>query len=147
MRDHFHAELLRFRAWALSFGALHLLVLAFLSRLLDLAQQPMLVYQLFAAAYVLSGLLLGAYQMGSYRRPNAWVTLLHRPLAHRRLALALMSAPALLLALAILLPLLAIAGFQDSFTARVVDARHALLALSAWLLACIGYLVGAYAMA
>jgi len=146
MLDYLKAELLRFRAWAIAYAALHLLVLGFLTRVVDLAQQPLFVYQLFAAVYVLSGLLLGAYQMGNYRRPNAWLNLLHRPLAHRRLALALMLAAALLLALGIALPMLTVAGFQQGMTARVVDARHLWLALSAWLLACIGYLAGAYAM-
>jgi hypothetical protein len=84
--------------------------------------------------------------MGNYRKPNAWLNLLHRPIAHRRLALALMLAAAMLLALGILLPALLTAGWQEGMTARVLDARHLLLALSAWLLACIGYLVGAYAM-
>jgi dienelactone hydrolase len=146
MLDYIKAELLRFRAWAIAYAALHLVVLGFLTRVLDLAQQPLFVYQLFAVVYVLSGLLLGAYQMGNYRKPNAWVCLLHRPIAHRRLALALMLAAALLLVLGILLPALLTAAWQEAMTARVVDARHLGLALSAWLLACVGYLVGAYAM-
>jgi dienelactone hydrolase len=146
MLDYIKAELLRFRGWACAYAAVHLLVLGFLARVVDLAQQPLFVYQVFAAVYVLSGLLLGAYQMGNYRRPSAWLHLLHRPLAHSRLAIALMLAPAVLLALAIALPALAVAGYQESFTARVVDARHLWLLLSAWVLACIGYLIGAYAM-
>src|SRR6478609_8493516 len=108
MFDYFKAELLRFRAWAIAYFVLHLAVLGFMTRVVDLAQQPKFVYQVFAAAYALSGLLLGAYQMGSYRKPNAWLNLLHRPVAHRRLAVALMLAAALLLALGILLPTLAI---------------------------------------
>jgi dienelactone hydrolase len=146
MLDYIKAELLRFRAWAIAFAVLHLVVLGFLTRVLDLAQQPLFVYQLFAVVYVLSGLLLGAYQMGNYRKPNAWLNLLHRPIAHRRLALALMLAAAGLLALAVLMPALLTAAWQEGMTARVVDVRHLLLALSAWLLACVGYLVGAYAM-
>jgi len=146
MLDHARAELLRFRGWAIAYATAHLLVLGFLTRVVDLAQQPLFVYQVFAAVYVLSGLLLGAYQMGHYRRANAWLNLLHRPLAHSRLALALMLAPALLLAFAIVLPALLVAGYQHGMTARVLDARHLWLLSSAWLLSCIGYLVGAYAM-
>jgi cephalosporin-C deacetylase-like acetyl esterase len=146
MLDHIKAELLRFRAWAIAYAALHLVVLGFLTRVVDLAQQPLFSYQMFAGVYVLSGLLLGAYQMGNYRRPNAWVNLLHRPVGHRRLAVALMLAAMLLLALGILLPALTIAGYQEFMTARVLDARHLWLVLSAWLFACIGYLVGAYAL-
>jgi dienelactone hydrolase len=144
--DYIKAELLRFRAWTFAYAALHLVVLGFLTRVIDLAQQPLLVYQLFAGVYLLSGLLLGAYQMGDYRRPNAWLNLLHRPIGHRRLAAALMFAAAMLLAIGILLPALAIAGFQEGMTARVLDARHLWLVLSAWLFGCVGYGVGAYAM-
>ena len=146
MPDYIKAELLRFRGWAIAYAALHLVVLGFLSRIVDLAQQPLLVYQMFGGVYVLSGLLLGAYQMGNYRRPNAWLNLLHRPVGHRRLALALMLAAAALLAVGILLPTLAIAGYQEFMTARVLDARHLWLVPSAWLLACVGYLVGAYVL-
>jgi cephalosporin-C deacetylase-like acetyl esterase len=146
MLDYIQAEWLRFRGWAIAYAALHLVVLGFLSRLIDLAQQPLIVYQAFAGAYGLSGLLLGAYQMGNYRRPNAWLNLLHRPTGPHRLAAALMLAAASLLALGILVPTLAIAGYQEGMTARVLDARHLWLALSGWLLACVGYLVGAYAL-
>ena len=44
MREYIKAELLRFRAWAIAYAALHLVVLGFLTRVLDLAQQPLFVY-------------------------------------------------------------------------------------------------------
>jgi hypothetical protein len=46
----------------------------------------------------------------------------------------------------VLLPLLAVAGWQEGMTARVLDTRHLWLALSAWLVAVCGYLAGAYAL-
>jgi len=146
MLDYFKAELLRFRAWAIAYFALHLAVLGFLTRVVDLAQQPKFAYQVFAAVYALSGLLLGAYQMGSYRRPNAWLQLLHRPVPRQRLAGGLMLAAAALLLVGVLLPLLAIAGWQEAMTARPLDSRHLWLALSAWLVSVCGYLAGAYAL-
>jgi len=146
MLDYFKAELLRFRAWAIAYFALHLAVLGFLTRVVDLAQQPKFAYQVFAAVYALSGLLLGAYQMGSYRRPNAWLQLLHRPVSRQRLAGGLMLAAAALLLVGVLLPLLAIAGWQEAMTARPLDSRHLWLALSAWLVSVCGYLAGAYAL-
>ena len=100
--DYFKAELLRFRGWAAAFFFLHLAVLGFLTRVVDLAQQPLFIYQAFAGVYLACGVLLGAYQMGNYRKPNAWLNLLHRPIAHHRLALALMAAAALLLAVGVL---------------------------------------------
>jgi hypothetical protein len=144
--DYFRAELLRFRSWAIAFALLHLVVLGFLTRVVDLAQQPRFVYQVFAAVYALAGLLLGAYQMGNYRKPNAWLNLLHRPIPHKQLAAALMLAAATLLALGILLPALVTCAWQEGMTARVLDHRHLLLVASAWLVSVCGYLVGAYAL-
>lgn len=146
MGDIFKAELLRFRWWAAGCVALQLVVLGFLTRVVDLAQQPVFVYQMFGGVYAAAGLLLGLYQMGGYRRPNTWLNLLHRPLAHWRIATALFGAGAVLLAIAILLPLLAIAGWQEGMTARVVDMRHVLLIVSAWLISLCGYLAGGYLM-
>lgn len=146
MSDIFKAECRRFLAWAGVYALLHLGALVFLARVVDLAQQPPEVYYVFGAVYALTGLLLGLYQMGGYRRPNPWLNLLHRPLAHRRIALALLGAGALLLALAILLPLLATAAWQALATPRVLDLRHGLLCLAAFDYALIGYLSGAAAM-
>ena len=145
MKDLFKGELLRFRAVAIATVAIHLVALGFMSRLVDLAQQPKLVYQVIAMVYVVLGLLLGLYQMGSYRRANHWLNLLHRPLHRLRIAGALCGAGGVVLVVAIGLPILAIAGYQEAFTARVVDLRHWLLPLAAVLVAACGYLAGAYA--
>jgi hypothetical protein len=144
MRDLFKAELLRFRGWAIACAVANLLVLGSMTRLVDLAQQPLPVYQVFGMVYVLVGLLLGLYQMGSYRRPSRWLNLLHRPLPQWQLAAALLGAGAALLAVAVVLPMLIVAGWQEVMTARVIDLRHWLLALSALLLTLCGYLVGGY---
>jgi len=146
MGDYFKAELLRFRAWAIALCLLHLAVLGFLTRIVDLAQQPKFVYQVFAAVYALMGLLLGAYQMGSYRKPNTWLNLLHRPVTGPRIAGGLILASAALLAFAVLLPMLVVAGWQEGMTARVLDTRHLWLAFSGWLVSVCGYLAGAYAL-
>lgn len=146
MWDLFKAELLRLRLWALAYAVVHLGVLAFLARLVDLAQQPLVVYRVFAGVYALSGLLLGLYQMAGYRRPAHWLNLLHRPLAPWRIAAALHGAGAVLLLIGVALPLLLIALGQATTTARVVDLRHWLLPGAAWLIACGLYLAGTYAV-
>lgn len=146
MWDLFKAELLRFRSWSIAYAVLLLLVMGFLTRMVDLAQQPNKVYLVFGAVFVLSGLLLGLYQMGGYRRPNAWLNLLHRPMPHWQIATALFGAGAILLLAVILLPLFFTAGWQQWMTARVVDSRHYVLIISAGLLALCGYLAGAYTM-
>ena len=146
MKDLFKGELLRFRIWAIAAAVIHVAVLGFMARLVDLAQQPKLVYQVFAMVYAAAGVLLGLYQMGTYRRPNHWLNLLHRPLHRLRIAGALCGAGTVVLAVAIALPILAVAWYQDALTARVVDARHWLLPVAALLIAACGYLAGAYAM-
>ncbi len=146
MKDLFKGELLRFRPWAIAAAVVHVAVLGFMARLVDLAQQPKLVYQVFAMVYAVAGALLGLYQMGTYRRANHWLNLLHRPLHRLSIAGALCAAGAVVLAVAIALPILATAGYQEALTARVVDVRHWLLPLAALLIAACGYLAGAYAM-
>ena len=144
MSDLFKAELLRFRGWATACAVANLLVLGFMTRLVDLAQQPLPVYQVFGMVYALPGLLLGLYQMGSYRRPSRWLNLLHRPLPQWQVAAALFGAGTVLLACAVVLPVLIIAVWQEVMTARVVDLRHWLLAPAALLITLCGYLVGGY---
>jgi hypothetical protein len=146
MKDLFKGELLRFRIWAIAAAVIHVAGLGFMARLVDLAQQPKLVYQVFGMIYAVVGVLLGLYQMGTYRRANHWLNLLHRPLHRLRIAGALCGAGGVLLAVSVALPILAIAGYQEALTARVVDARHWLLPVAALLIAACGYLAGAYAM-
>ena len=146
MKDLFKGELMRFRLWAIAAAVIHVGGLGFMARLVDLAQQPKLVYQVFAMIYAVAGMLLGLYQMGTYRRANHWLNLLHRPLHRLHIAGALCGAGFVLLVLAVALPIFAIAGYQEALTARVVDARHWLLPVAALLIAACGYLAGAYAM-
>ena len=73
MKHLFQAELLRFRNWALAAALVHVVALGFMTRIVDLAQQPKTVYQVIAIVYAVLGTLLGLYQMGSYRRPSQWL--------------------------------------------------------------------------
>lgn len=146
MNDLFKAELLRFRAWAIAAATINVAVLGFMTRIVDLAQQPKLVYQVFGMVFAIVGVLLGLYQMGTYRRPNHWLNLLHRPLHRLQVAAGLCGAGAMLLLVAIALPILLVAGYQETMTARVVDLRHWLIPVAALLIAWCGYLAGAYAM-
>ncbi|MGE4070820.1 MAG: hypothetical protein AB7E72_06555 [Lysobacterales bacterium] len=146
MREIFLAELRRFRRSGLILTLLHLAALAFCLRMIDPLQQRDVFYQLIGTAYGLLGLLFGLYQMGSYRRPNLWLQLLHRPVHQRRIGLGLILASVTLAAIAIALPLwLALLG-QDLLTARVVDSRHYLLPLAIWLIVLCCYLAAAYTM-
>lgn len=146
MLELFKAELLRFRPWALALAGVHFIALGFLTRVVDLAQQPLVVHWSFGSTYAALGLLLGLYQMGTYRKPSAWLNMLHRPLSSPRIAMALIAAGVALLAVAVALPIALIALWQGAMTPRVVDMRHWLLALAALQIATAGYLVGAYGM-
>src|SRR5688572_2478829 len=137
MKDLFKAELLRFRTWAIAAAVVQVVVRGYMSPLVD---------QVFGMVYVVTGTLLGLYQMGSYRRPNHWLNLLHRPLHRYQLAFALCGAGAVVMLLAIALPITIIATYQETLTARVVDLRHWLIPVAALLVALCGYLAGAYAM-
>lgn len=144
MWDLFKGEALRFRGWTAALAVAHLMALAFLSRIEDLAQQRVFAHTGFATVYGLLGLLLGLYQMGGYRRPSHWLNLLHRPMPRVRIAAALGVAGALQLLVVVLLPLLAVAVLQETTTARVVDLRHWMLPVSALLVALCAYLGGAF---
>lgn len=146
MLDLFKAELFRFRYWALAYFLIHGALMAFYGRLTDLLQQGPMAVQGATAVYGLSGLLLGLYQMGGYRRPNRWLNLIHRPLEPRRIALSLVAAGVTLLAFAVVLPWLMMLSAQELLSSRVVDVRHWLLPLAILLVSTAGYLAGAYAL-
>lgn len=140
----FKVECVRFRTWGLIAAAVHLCALGFGTRLVDLAQQTLPVYRAMGGVYALAGVLLGLYQIGGYRRGSHWVTLLHRPVPSARIALTLCAAAGVVLLIAVLVPTLLLAAWQQGTTARVVDLRHWLLPGSAWLVAMAGYLAGAF---
>ncbi len=144
MFDLIKSELVRFRGWAAALAGVHIIALGFMSRLVDMAQQPLIVHWVIGGVYALVGLLFGLYELGTYRKPSQWLNLLHRPLPQQRIVAALAIAAALLLALAVALPIALIALWQDTMTARVVDLRHWLLPLSAWLIALCAWMAGAF---
>ena len=80
MLDLIKSELTQFRGWALALAGVHLVALGFMARVVDLAQQPLVVHWVIGGLYALVGLLFGLYQLGSYRKPSQWLNLLHRPM-------------------------------------------------------------------
>ena len=51
MWDMFKAETQRFRPWAIAYAMLQLVILGFMTRVVDLAQQPRLVYEVLVGVY------------------------------------------------------------------------------------------------
>ncbi len=146
MRDLIFSEWRRFRLIALIAMSFHWLIQLFLNRLVDMLQQPYMVDGLTAAIYGVTGLLLGLYQIGSYRKPNQWLWLIHRPLPPQTIFLALFIAAIGLLMLMVCVPLLFVIIGVDTLTDRVVDSRHYVLVLPASAIAVMGWLVGCYTM-
>lgn len=146
MRDLYFSELRRFRKAAMLAAPAHLLALFLLLRFRDVMHMHMHPQLMLMFVYALLSFGFGLYQFGTYRQPNRWIWLMHRPLQARQVAAAICGASATLIAAVIGAPgLLALAGNQ-LLTTRVVDAYqytvilHAtLFAIAAWL--CAGYVM------
>lgn len=146
MKDLMLAELRRFLRPAMIFAGAHLLLLLFANRMVNLLQQPYLESQVWLALAILAGLALALVQVGGYRRPAAWMWLLHRPLSPSRIFAALVLAASALLTLALLLPQLVLVAGLDLFSSRVVDLRHYAGVLLLWCYALIAWLAGCHAV-
>ena len=140
------SELSRFKGMAVVFGSLHLLILGSLvisGRLFSPREEVIMVG---LTAYALSGLALGLYQIGAYRKPHLWAYLVHRPLAPGRIFLSLSGAAAMVLIAVVALPL-AIATFvADHMTWQWVDARQYLLIPFVFLTVLTFYWIGCFIM-
>lgn len=130
MFDILKAEFRCFLTLALVYAAAHLMVLLFLTRVVD---WPMLVpdevYLVIAAVHGLTAA-AGPAADGWLPPPQCSVNLLHRPAACIRASRWRCWAPCRALPAALLLPLLATAGWQATMTARVLDMRHVGLCLA-----------------
>ncbi|MCK7594173.1 hypothetical protein [Pseudomarimonas salicorniae] len=146
MNDLFRSELRRFRGVALLLAGLHLLGLLFVQRMHNLLQQTWFEALPLFALYLLLGLALALYQVGSYRKPSQWMWLMHRPLAPSRIFAALSVSALCLLALVILLPQWLLLFGAEAFTARVVDLRHVLAAVHSLAYAMMAWLIGCHAV-
>ncbi|MDT9600768.1 hypothetical protein [Sphingosinicella rhizophila] len=144
MLDLFKAEIFRFRVWIAGYFLLHCGLIAFYGRMIDLLQLPTMIVKGITAVYLLSGLLFGLHQMSHYRRPNRWLNLLHRPVAPRQIAGALIGAAMVAIGVAIVLPMIIMLTAQDLFSARVVDQRHWMLPAATFLSVFAAYLAAAY---
>ncbi|MCE3264426.1 MAG: hypothetical protein K0R43_3505 [Pseudoduganella sp.] len=146
MRELYLSELRRFRKAAMIAAPLHLLGLFLVLRFIDLIHMHTHRQLLLLFIQLLLVFGFGLYQFGTYRQPNRWIWLMHRPLPASRIAAAICGASATLIAAVVGLPgVLALAGTQ-LFTTRVVDAYHyavvahgTLFAICAWL--CAGYVM------
>lgn len=146
MRELYLSELHRFRKAALLASAMHLFGLFIVLRFRDFMHMHAHPQLLLMFVYIVLSFGFGLYQFGTYRQPNRWIWLMHRPMQARQIATAICGASATLIVAVIGLPaLLALAGNQ-LLTTRIVDTYHyavalhaALFAIAAWL--CAGYVM------
>lgn len=146
MRELYLSELRRFRKGAMIAAPLHLLGLFLLLRFRDFVHMHAHAQLLLMFLYILLAFGFGLYQFGTYRQPNRWIWLMHRPLPAWKVAAAILGATATLVGAVIALPgLLALAGNQ-LLTTRVVDAYHYAVVLHATLFAVAAWLCAGYVM-
>jgi hypothetical protein len=124
MKDLFFSEWHRFQRHALIVAVCHGLVLLFMSRITNVLQLPDDDQGMMLAIYMVLGLALAMVQVGSYRKPNQWLWLIHRPLPPTRIFAALSLSALTMLTLTVFVPLLLFVFATDVFTTHVVDTRH-----------------------
>ncbi len=118
------SELLRFRRLGFGFAVAHLLVLRAVSGFGDFFAPSAAKIGLGLLTYALTGLILGLYQIGSHKKIHRWAYLIHRPLAPRKIFLALCTAAGMWLFLVLSLPQLLITLYLDGMTPLWVDLRQ-----------------------
>ncbi len=128
MKHLMAGELVRFRNLALAFALVHLIVLRISVSIYPLFEQDAAKTSLGILSYALLGLLFGLYQMSTYRRPNLWAWLIHRPLPMAKIFLALSMAAALLALAVVVLPIFLMTVYTDLLSGQWVDGRHYLMA-------------------
>ena len=138
------SELTRFRSLAIGFAVAHFLLLRGISALSDLFVPSAAKLIPGLLLYSLCGLLLGLYQLGSYKKINRWTYLIHRPQRPLSILLSISGAAAGLLLLVVAVPWWLVAATLDGFTAQWVDSRHYLMGLFLLGISFAFYLVGAY---
>ena len=144
MHHLFKSELVRFRNLTLAFAIAHLLILRGVSAFGDLF--AMTTGKLVAGVliYALTGLILGLYQLGSYKKLKSWTYLIHRPLAPSRIFAALSGAAATLLFAAIALPILVMTLYLEVMTVQWIDFRQYLLPIFVFAMTYCLYLIGCF---
>ncbi|HET9482753.1 MAG TPA: hypothetical protein VFO79_02250 [Xanthomonadales bacterium] len=146
MRDLIRSELRRFGRWALLAALVHLVALWFEQRTGNLLQEPFFKTMLQLDFYMIVGLAFGLVQVGSYRKPSQWMWLIHRPLPPHRIFLAIAASAAIMLGVALLLPLLVFVASLEAFTTHVVDVRHYVIPVHGYAFAMMAWLAGCHAM-
>ncbi len=125
MRDLFISECRRFARAAVIFTGAYLLLLLYAFRInFFVLETDGPTQQLILLAHALAGIAFAVAQIGSYRQPNRWLWLLHRPVPRAAIFGGLTLSALIITVLAVGLPLLLNVAAMDWFTVRPVDSRN-----------------------
>ncbi len=144
MFDLFKNEYKRYQKPALVMMIVQLAIWGFIYTQKPILANHQLQSGLMNLFMILSGLLFGVLQMALHRRKNNWAYLLHRPISPAKIHLALISAAAVLMLIAVVLPFLMVLMILDLFTSDPVELRHYLYLLHMIGLTFSCYLIGTY---
>lgn len=145
MRELFKAEFLRHWKWTTALGLGHFAVLHYMS-LLGTSFAAMPVAQLWLMSVMVVAAAFGALQMRLYRRGNEWIYLLHRPLSHQRIFVALASAAVCQLVVILLAPASAMLILMHVDNQFGVELRHYQLIPYAGIAALVAYFCACFAV-
>jgi hypothetical protein len=147
MRELFIAECRRLLKGTLVVAVVHAMLMLFAFRAHFFAlEQPSNAQIGFLFLYTLVGIGFAITQIGSYRQPNRWLWLMHRPLPRLAIFGAIALSAVAMLAIAIGLPVLLTVAGIDAFTARPVDLRYYAYVPYLVMVCAIAWLVGAAVM-
>lgn len=88
--------------------------------------------------------IFGVLQMALHRRKAHWTYLIHRPIATKNIHLALSGAAALMLFIALIMPILVVTIGYDLTSNLIIESRHYLRPAQLFLVAMISYFVGCF---
>ena len=145
MKDLIRSEWRRFRLITAVVTVCHVLVIATMSRVVDLPHLNADEHAAMLIVYVLLGLTLALLQVGSYRQTSRWLWLIHRPLPPVQIFAALALSALAMLTAAIFAPLLGYLVVTDAFTSHVIDSRHYIMVVYALAFTMMAWLAGAHA--
>ncbi len=140
------SELARFKTWVLTFAVLHFLVLVLINSLTGLLRNSVVNLLMLGVLYIGSAALFGLYQFASYKKPNQWAYLIHRPLSAGKILNSLILVAMGLFTTVFIIPLAAFYVGLDLFSQQIVEPRHYMFLPFVFLLMVNFYLAACFAV-
>jgi hypothetical protein len=145
MRELFLAELRHFRNAALIVAALTFAISYLEFRTSSFLFRDHLQQMIGVGVYLLAAGALALVQFGIFKQPSRWIWLMHRCMPRWQIFMAIQLATALLIALAVGVPLVAALFFTQVEHVMAIDARYYMGALHVVLLSILSWQCAGYA--